>query len=124
MLDSSTKPMSLHRVPPNLLVGPGATDFAHTMGVPVLPHDFLVSPASRERWKRWIRDLKAAEKEDLKSEIVSGKLRELSESRHQSELPPYLSGVWNESQPYSPRQSATSSPGATDASNESISTCE
>ncbi|KAK2766896.1 hypothetical protein FQN54_006210 [Arachnomyces sp. PD_36] len=57
ILDSSTRPLTLQRVPPNLLVGAGATDFAYEQGMPVLPHDFLVSAAARERWARWKNDL-------------------------------------------------------------------
>ena len=57
VLETSTKPLSLRRVPPNLLVGQGAVDFAYEHGVPILPHDFLISAASRERWIRWRSDL-------------------------------------------------------------------
>ncbi|KAM5439042.1 hypothetical protein McanMca71_003444 [Microsporum canis] len=57
ILDASTKPLSLNRVPPNLLVCGGATDFAYEHGMPVLPGDVLVAPASKERWVRWKRDL-------------------------------------------------------------------
>lgn len=59
--------LTLRRVPPNLLVSQGATDFAYEMGVPVLPYDALVSPAARERWVRWRSDLKAAERKAKKS---------------------------------------------------------
>lgn len=62
VLDQSTRELSLRRVPPNLLVGQGATDFAFDQGMPVLPHDALVSPAARERWLRWKQDLKNAER--------------------------------------------------------------
>ncbi|KAL2002400.1 hypothetical protein VTN02DRAFT_6866 [Thermoascus thermophilus] len=65
VLESSTKPLSLHRVPPNLLVGPGATDFAYSNGVPILPHDFLISPPARERWLRWRHDLQAAQQKEI-----------------------------------------------------------
>ncbi|KAL8949466.1 MAG: hypothetical protein Q9222_004432 [Ikaeria aurantiellina] len=61
ILDYSSKPLSLRRVPPNLLAGPGATDFAESLQVPVLPHDDLISHAARERWLKWARDLKAAD---------------------------------------------------------------
>ncbi|KAL8714375.1 MAG: hypothetical protein Q9220_001708 [cf. Caloplaca sp. 1 TL-2023] len=61
ILDYSTKPLSLRRVPPNLLAGPGATDFAESLQIPVLPHDDLISHAARERWLKWARDLKAAD---------------------------------------------------------------
>jgi taspase (threonine aspartase 1) len=59
--------LTLRRVPPNLLVSQGATDFAYEMGIPVLPYDALVSPAARERWVRWRSDLKTAERKARKS---------------------------------------------------------
>ncbi|KAL8686374.1 MAG: hypothetical protein Q9218_007151 [Villophora microphyllina] len=61
ILDYSTKPLSLRRVPPNLLAGPGATTFAASLQVPVVPPNQLVSHAARDRWIKWARDLKAAE---------------------------------------------------------------
>ncbi len=66
ILDESTKPLSLARVPPNLLVGPGATEYAYDKGVTVLPNDFLVSNSSRERWLRWKQDLQAAEEKQIR----------------------------------------------------------
>ncbi|KAL9068250.1 MAG: hypothetical protein Q9157_006556 [Trypethelium eluteriae] len=60
--EHSTKELSLRRVPPNLLVGRGAVDFAFENGMPTLPPDALISPAARERWLRWKQDLEAAEK--------------------------------------------------------------
>lgn len=62
VLDHSDKQLSLRRVPPNLLVGQGASDFAYDNGIPILPYDVLVSPAARERWLRWRYDLKAVER--------------------------------------------------------------
>jgi len=62
VLEHTTKQLTLRRVPPNLLVGQGATDFAYEQGMNVLPYDALVSPAARERWARWRADLKHAEK--------------------------------------------------------------
>ncbi|KAF2833344.1 N-terminal nucleophile aminohydrolase [Ophiobolus disseminans] len=59
--------LTLRRVPPNLLVAQGATDFAVEMGMPILPHDALVSPAAKDRWLRWRADLKAAERKGRKS---------------------------------------------------------
>ncbi|KAL8910529.1 MAG: hypothetical protein Q9172_007830, partial [Xanthocarpia lactea] len=61
ILDYSRKPLSLRRVPPNLLAGPGATDFAENLHMPVISPDGLVSHAARDRWLKWARDLKAAE---------------------------------------------------------------
>ncbi|PYH55984.1 N-terminal nucleophile aminohydrolase [Aspergillus niger CBS 101883] len=60
ILDASSKPLSLARVPPNFLVGQGATDFAYEHGLVVLPPDGLVAPSARERWTHWKRDLEAA----------------------------------------------------------------
>ncbi|KAI5302678.1 hypothetical protein KEM56_000464 [Ascosphaera pollenicola] len=61
VLDQSLRPLSLSRVPPNFLVGSGATEFAYEHGIPVLPSDFLISPDSKARWDEWSDDLKAAE---------------------------------------------------------------
>ncbi|KKZ63963.1 hypothetical protein EMCG_01717 [[Emmonsia] crescens] len=55
-------------VPPNLLVGSGATDFAYENGMPILHADFLVSGGSRERWLRWKRDLAQVDAEDNQEE--------------------------------------------------------
>ncbi|KAF2842349.1 N-terminal nucleophile aminohydrolase [Patellaria atrata CBS 101060] len=60
-------PLSLRRVPPNLLVGQGAVDFAFEHGMSVLPYDALVSPAARERWIRWREDLRSAERRARKA---------------------------------------------------------
>ncbi|KAF2131335.1 N-terminal nucleophile aminohydrolase [Dothidotthia symphoricarpi CBS 119687] len=59
--------LTLRRVPPNLLVAQGATEFAVEMGMPVLPHDALISPAAKERWVRWRSDLKSAERKARKA---------------------------------------------------------
>src|ERR1700761_6481162 len=68
VLDESTKPLSLQRVPPNLLVGDGATDFAADKGIPILPHDFLVSHGAKDRWIRWQRDLERVRDEEMQQE--------------------------------------------------------
>ncbi|EEH49460.2 uncharacterized protein PADG_05539 [Paracoccidioides brasiliensis Pb18] len=70
VLDVSTRPMTLNRVPPNLLVGSGATDFAYENGMPILHADFLVSGGSRERWLRWKRDLAQVEAEESQEEVT------------------------------------------------------
>ncbi|KAJ0425559.1 nucleophile aminohydrolase [Aspergillus carlsbadensis] len=61
ILDASKEPLTLHRVPPNFLVGPGATDYAYEQGLVVLPHDGLVSSPARQRWVQWQRELKEAD---------------------------------------------------------------
>ena len=66
VLQRSTEPLSLRRIPPNLLVGDGVTDFAFANSVPILPHDLMVSPSARQRWIRWKAELReAASKDDL-----------------------------------------------------------
>ena len=55
--------MTLQRVPPNLLVGDGATDFAYDKHMPVLPRDYLVSPGAKDRWLKWKKDLERAEED-------------------------------------------------------------
>jgi hypothetical protein len=53
----------------------GATDFAYDHGIPVLPPDFLISAAARERWYRWKNDLDISDKreyEQYNSDIHSG----------------------------------------------------
>ncbi|KAI9727003.1 MAG: hypothetical protein M1834_008585 [Cirrosporium novae-zelandiae] len=64
ILEGSTKPLSLRRVPPNLIVGQGAIEYAYQHGIPVLPRDFLVSNISRERWIKWNADLQAASEQE------------------------------------------------------------
>ncbi|KAF9740768.1 threonine aspartase [Paraphaeosphaeria minitans] len=67
VLNHTTQPLTLRRVPPNLLVSKGALQFAREMGVPELPYDALVSPAAKERWIKWHQDLKVAERKAKKN---------------------------------------------------------
>ncbi|KAE8149139.1 nucleophile aminohydrolase [Aspergillus avenaceus] len=60
VLENTTKPLLLERVPPNFLVGQGATDFAYEHGLVVLPHDGLKSSGAMRRWNDWHKDLEAA----------------------------------------------------------------
>lgn len=62
LLDHTAQTLSLRRVPPNLLVGQGATDFAHEHCMPVLPFECMISPNAKERWRRWRVDLDRAER--------------------------------------------------------------
>lgn len=57
ILNESSKTLSLRRVPPNLLVGQGAVDFAWEHGIPVVPYEMLVSKGARDRYIRWREDL-------------------------------------------------------------------
>ncbi|KAJ4361142.1 hypothetical protein N0V95_002111 [Ascochyta clinopodiicola] len=65
--EHTSKPLTLRRVPPNLLCAQGATEFAAELGMPVLPHDALISPAAKERWLRWRADLRSAERKAKKA---------------------------------------------------------
>lgn len=117
VLDLSTSQLTLRRVPPNLLVGQGATDWAFVQGIPILPHDALVSPSARDRWYRWKQDLKNEEKKRARQQRdVAGKMiasqdpppeyQESVRSRSGTERSAALrSVVWNEGQPTSPSPS-------------------
>ena len=115
ILEHSTKPLSLRRVPPNLLVGQGAIDFASELGMPVVNAEYLVSAAAGERYARWKMDLRKSQKtEESDSDFESDAPISKDEGRqlgyehdsHNLDLAP----CWNESQPYSPRLSATDLP--------------
>lgn len=107
ILDHSTQPLSLRRVPPNLLVGPGATEYAAEIGMNVVHPDLLVSPSAGERYDRWKSDLHKVENSEQSESDVEGSLSKpriegvdhMKEQNRNIDLMP----CWNESQPYSPR---------------------
>lgn len=112
ILEHSTKPLSLRRVPPNLLVGQGATDFASELGMPIVGAEYLVSAAAGERYARWKMDLrKAGRSEESDSDFESDAPTSKDENRKalDSENLDHTP-CWNESQPYSPILSATDLP--------------
>lgn len=120
ILDMSSKPLSLRRVPPNLLVGQGATDFAWEHGIPVLPHDMIVSMNARDRYIRWKDDLRRAEggpmtpsnnssvgtsqggDDQLMDAEYEERVRSKQRRDHTNAI---LNGTWNEGQPDSPQLS-------------------
>ncbi|RMZ88374.1 hypothetical protein DV736_g4398, partial [Chaetothyriales sp. CBS 134916] len=67
VLQESAKPLALQRVPPNLLVGQGAADFAQAYGMRLVSNDSLVSDCARDRWIRWKKDLDRATREERES---------------------------------------------------------
>lgn len=81
ILDHSTQPMTLRRVPPNLLVSQGATDYAFEHGIPILPFDALVSPAAHDRWIRWKADLLEVERKS-KQQMHAVESRSISEEHY------------------------------------------
>lgn len=64
VLRQSYKPLSLSRVPPNLLVGDGVADYAVEMAQPIVPHDIMISDVARERYEKWTQDLEAVARKD------------------------------------------------------------
>lgn len=121
ILDASNKPLSLRRVPPNLLVGQGATDFAYEHHIPVVPHNMVVSKNARDRFLRWQSDLIRAEKNAtrMKPDTLSATSsqngdddmldREYEErvrdQQRRDHLNAILHGTWNEGQFDSPQPS-------------------
>ena len=108
MLEQSNRPLSLRRVPPNLLVGQGATDFAAESGVPVLHPGLLISPAADERFRRWTGELHRATPVEKTEENARG-LNVDSTTQGDKNVDESLDcpkseldHCWNESQPYSP----------------------
>ncbi|KAK4992503.1 hypothetical protein LTR50_001044 [Elasticomyces elasticus] len=117
ILDHSTQQLSLRRVPPNLLVGQGATDFALEQGMSILPHQAMVSPAARERWLRWRADLTFADRKAREAEAkrfgyspspsleadhgrnYEAKARDKQRSDHFKAM---LAGVWDDAQTITP----------------------
>ncbi|KAG9245538.1 nucleophile aminohydrolase [Calycina marina] len=112
ILDMSSRPLSLRRVPPNLLVGQGATDFAREQGIPVVPYEVLVSKNARDRYFRWKEDLRRAEGErrsPRNSRAVSEEdsmeaeyERLLQSKQRRDHANALINGTWNEGQPDSP----------------------
>ncbi|TQB76947.1 hypothetical protein MPDQ_006127 [Monascus purpureus] len=78
ILNHSTIELSLNRVPPNFLVGMGATDYAYENGLVTLHDDGLISPAAKERWLRWTEELRNAHRDDetsLRTDNITPYLR-------------------------------------------------
>lgn len=127
----SNKPLSLRRVPPNLLVGQGATDFAWEHGIPVVPHEMIVSRNARDRFVRWKEDLRRAEgrltpgssnahnnqgDEGGEEEILDIEYEERVRSKQRRDhTNALINGTWNEGQPDSPSPPARSAPPSTPA---------
>lgn len=84
ILDHSTKMLSLRRVPPNLLVGQGATNFARDHGMENVPYDMLISPVARQRWRKWRSDMIKHERREQREEAekFGTSFREMSQTLH------------------------------------------
>ncbi|KAJ5897832.1 hypothetical protein N7504_008120 [Penicillium tannophilum] len=67
--DKACKSPGMSRVPPNLLCGEGATNFAWNNNVVVVPNDVLISPLAGQRFKNWTFDIAEWERENPKDEM-------------------------------------------------------
>ncbi|ETS85660.1 hypothetical protein PFICI_03685 [Pestalotiopsis fici W106-1] len=107
ILLESHKALSLRRVPPNLLIGEGAKDFAVKHGMPLVPNEWLVSRNAFDRYERWAKELKSAEDAlghstpalDVSSS-TDDTLHKGHEKRDHTNA--IATGTWNEGQPDSP----------------------
>lgn len=61
VLDASLRPLTLRRVPPNILVGEGAKKFALEHGMPLANNKELVSKNALDRFRKWCEDLRKAQ---------------------------------------------------------------
>lgn len=118
ILDSSNKPLSLRRVPPNALVGEGARTFAQEHGMATYANERLVSRNARDRFLRWQEDLKRAEDKAKDPKPRSATNQSVVERRPGKADPAsptsasapaagdhvaaIIAGTWNEGQPDSP----------------------
>ncbi|KAI1760609.1 N-terminal nucleophile aminohydrolase [Hypoxylon sp. FL1150] len=106
ILNSSNKPLSLRRVPPNLLIGDGAKEFARESGMPLIPNDNLVSRNAKDRYIRWKEDLKRAEGKatpiPASGDYDNDYSNEVHHAAHRDHTNAILTGTWNEGQPDSP----------------------
>jgi len=112
ILDMSNLPLSLHRVPPNVLVGEGARMFAVENGMATYANEHLVSKNARDRFLRWKEDLHHTEGKSRPSATQGhGTGSALDALESQSAGNPDFSkdheaaveaGTWNEGQPDSP----------------------
>lgn len=56
-------------MPPNLLVGQGAIDYANEKGLLTVFNDYMVSKGAKERWIKWKKDLDLVEEQGKQTRI-------------------------------------------------------
>lgn len=84
ILDNSKRPMSLKRVPPILLCGPGALMYAKVFTFPVIDNRKLVSPNAYAKWCKWKKELDDIEANMSRKASSQSKARLQSKSRRSS----------------------------------------
>ncbi|EAQ83783.1 hypothetical protein CHGG_10187 [Chaetomium globosum CBS 148.51] len=116
ILDTSSLPLSLRRVPPNILIGSGAKDFAEEHALKTVQNEYLVSRNAKDRYLSWIEDLRRAEGKKSRpgyrkywngwrtpSLGAYGKVaRPVGDVQARDHTAAILTGIWNEGQPDSP----------------------
>lgn len=123
ILETSSKTLSLRRVPPNFLVGDGAKQFAIEHKMPTVPNKELVSRNANDRFQRWHSDLLKARGESRKTsdsrspQETSSRVNTNEERAQEDQMTKYakarkgllrdhqsaiMTGTWNEGQPDSP----------------------
>lgn len=122
ILQESHKPLTLRRVPPNLLVGKGAKDFAWEHGMPLVPNEWLVSRNAKDRYMRWKDDLDHADTKATAATNIEHRVpdadynEEIRYKKNQRDHANAIAtGTWNEGQPDSPAQPATPSENSSSA---------
>ncbi|KAF3915187.1 L-asparaginase [Dactylellina cionopaga] len=61
ILERSSQPMTLKRVPPNFVVGEGAVDYAREQSFPVNSNESLVAHPARIRFSKWQKEIEYQE---------------------------------------------------------------
>ncbi|KAF3177961.1 hypothetical protein EYR41_006524 [Orbilia oligospora] len=61
ILERSSQPMTLKRVPPNFVVGEGAVDYAREQHFPVSSNESLVAHSARIRFSKWQKEIEYQE---------------------------------------------------------------
>ncbi|KAF2859271.1 asparaginase family protein, partial [Piedraia hortae CBS 480.64] len=116
LLDHTTHTLSLRRVPPNLLVGQGATEFARENHMMIAQMADMVSPTAQERWEKWQSDLDKVEAKTKRQASKRYATSPLSDDNPRNTFRPppgaesidkvhakaIQASVWNEGQPASP----------------------
>ncbi|KAK3320936.1 nucleophile aminohydrolase [Cercophora scortea] len=135
ILDASSQPLSLRRVPPNILVGVGAQEFAEEHGMSTTLNEYLVSKNAKDRYMRWNEDLRKAEARLSAAAAATSvcnypdqpktpptpttqTLVEYDRAANVAANPSHLrdhtsailTGTWNEGQPDSPHSSGSPAP--------------
>lgn len=113
ILDASNETLSLRRVPPNLLIGEGAKNFAREHNMPLSSDVDLISANSRERYERWVEDLQRADAAQVQYQEAGKAHLAIPEEQEPCHGDRRIHGgdhiralqtaTWNEGQPDSPQ---------------------